>query len=89
MIQSSYNISSMTDHGSAQFSFNFATAMTDADYSVVGSVGIDGGAATSVATVLIKDKTTALVKVHTRYVTGSGASNDYDYNIICIQVFGN
>ena len=88
-IESSYNISSMTDHGSAQFSFNFATAMTDADYSVVGSVGIDGGAATSVAAVLIKDKTTALVKVHTRYVTGSGASNDYDYNIICIQVFGN
>lgn len=88
-IESSYNISSMTDHGSAQFSFNFATAMADADYSVVGGVGIDGGGATSVAAVLIKDKTTALVKVHTRYVTGSGSSADYDYSIICMQVFGN
>ena len=88
-IESSYNISSMTDHGSSQFSFNFSTAMTDADYSVVGCVGIDGGAATSVATTLIKDKTTALVKIHARYVNSSGQSTDYDYNIICIQVFGN
>ena len=88
-IESSYNISSMTDHGSAQFSFNFATAMADADYSVVGGVGIDGGGATSVAALLIKDKTTALVKLHARYVTASGSSNDYDYNIICMQVFGN
>ena len=88
-IESSYNISSMTDHGSAQFSFNFSTAMTDADYSVVGSVGLDGGGATSVAVVLIKDKTTALVKVHTRYVNASGTSTDYDYDIVCIQVFGN
>ena len=88
-IESSYNISSMTDHGSAQFSFNFATAMADADYSIVGSVGLDVGSATSVAAVLIKDKTTALVKVHSRYVNSSGASVDYDYDIICIQVFGN
>ena len=87
-IEASYNISSMTDHGSAQFSFNFATAMADANYSVVGSLGIDGGAATSVAAVLIKDKTTALVKVHTRYHNDT-TSADYDYNIICIQVFGN
>ena len=87
-IESSYNISSMTDHGSAQFSFNFATAMADAHYSVVGGLGIDGGAATSIAAVLIKDKTTALVKVHTRYHNDT-TSVDYDYNIICIQVFGN
>ena len=86
--ESSYNISSMTDHGSAQFSFNFATAMTDAHYSIVGAVGIDGGAASSVAALLIKDKTTALVKVHTRYHNDT-TSADYDYNIICIQVFGN
>ena len=63
--------------------------MADADYSVVGGLGIDGGAATSVATVLIKDKTTALVKVHTRYVAADGTSTNYDYDIICIQVFGN
>ena len=88
-IESSYNISSMTDHGSAQFSFNFATAMADADYSVVGGVGIDGGGASSVAALLIKDKTTALVKMHARYVAGDGSSNNYDYNIICMQVFGN
>ena len=88
-IEASYNISSMTDHGSAQFSFNFATAMADANYSVVGGVGIDGGGASSVAALLIKDKTTALVKLHARYVTASGSSNDYDYNIICMQVFGN
>ena len=63
--------------------------MADANYSVVGGLGLDGGGASSVAALLIKDKTTALVKMHARYVAGDGTSTDYDYNIICIQVFGN
>lgn len=33
----SYNVSSITDLGTGQFGVNFATAMPDANYSVVGS----------------------------------------------------
>jgi hypothetical protein len=88
MIQSSYNISSMTDHGTGTYSFNFSTAMSDADYSVCSVLGhvVDG--ASSVGVVLLQNKTTALTKIRCRYRGGSG-NNDYDYNTVCIQVFGN
>jgi hypothetical protein len=35
MIGSSYNVSSMTDHGTGRYTVNFATALTDANYSAV------------------------------------------------------
>ena len=88
MISSSYNISSITDNGTGLFSFNFSTAMSDADYSAVTSLGLDGGLATSVASCKLQDKTTALTKVRCTY-RSSGAATDYDYNIICLIVFGN
>ena len=88
MIASSYNISSITDHATGVFSFNFSTAMADANYSAVTSLGLDGGLATSVASCKLQDKTTALTKVRCTY-RSSGAANDYDYNIICLIVFGN
>ena len=87
MIQSSYNISSITDHGTGIYSFNFSTAMADADYSFSTGLGQVVDAATAVGVVLIQNKTTALIKLRTRYES-SGAT-DFDYNTICIQVFGN
>ena len=89
MIQSSYNISSMTDHGTGQYTFNFSTAMADADYSFSTGIGNIVDSATAVACALIQNKTTALIKVRTRYINASGDATDYDYNTICIQVFGN
>ena len=62
--------------------------MSDADYSAVTSLGLDGGLATSVASCKLQDKTTALTKVRCTY-RSSGAATDYDYNIICLIVFGN
>ena len=89
MIQSSYNISSMTDHGTGQYTFNFSTAMADADYSFSTGVGNIVDSATAVSCVLIQNKTTALIKVRARYINASGDATDYDYNTVCIQVFGN
>ena len=89
MIQSSYNISSMTDHGTGQYTFSFSTAMADADYSFSTGLGNIVDSASSVACVLIQNKTTALIKVRTRYINVSGNATDYDYNTVCIQVFGN
>ena len=89
MIQSSYNISSMTDHGTGQYTFSFSTAMADADYSFSTGLGNIVDSATAVACVLIQNKTTALIKVRTRYINVSGNATDYDYNTVGIQVFGN
>ena len=90
MIQSSYGISSMTDHGTGQYSFNFSTAMTDALYSVTSGIGHVTDGATAIGQVLIQDKSTSLVKVSSRYTSGASPGGaDYDYNTICILVFGN
>ena len=90
MIQSSYGISSMTDHGTGQYSFNFSTAMTDALYSVTSGIGHVTDGATAIAQVLIQNKSTSLVKVSSRYTSASSPGGaDYDYNTICILVFGN
>jgi hypothetical protein len=37
-IRASYNVSSITDNGTGQYTINFTNAMTDANYSVVGAV---------------------------------------------------
>ena len=89
MIQSSYNISSMTDHGTGIYSFNFSTAMTDAHYAVTTGMGHVVDAGVSIPELLIQNQTTALVKLNARYSTGSNAQANYDYNTCCMTVFGN
>ncbi len=89
MIQSSYNISSMTDHGTGIYSFNFSTAMTDAHYAVTTGMGHIVDAGVSIPELLIQNQTTALVKLNARYSTGSNAQANYDYNTCCMAVFGN
>ena len=86
MIQGSYNISSITDHGTGEYSFNFSTAMSDTHYSICGGVGHEGGAG-SIASPVIQSATASLVKIKCLYFTNN--SYTYDYNTVCIQVFGN
>ena len=86
MIQGSYNISSITDHGTGHYSFNFSTAMSDTHYSICGGLGNDDGAG-SIGSTVIQATTTSLVKIKCLYFTDN--SYVYDYNTVCIQVFGN
>ena len=86
MIQGSYNISSITDHGTGHYSFNFSTAMSDTHYSMCGGLGNDDGAG-SIGSTVIQATTTSLVKIKCLYFTDN--SYVYDYNTVCIQVFGN
>ena len=89
MIQASYNISSMTDHGTGTYSFNFSTAMTDADYSVSALSGQVTDGTGSINAVQIQNLTTSLVKVTTKYYQASGGDHLVDYNTVCILIFGN
>ena len=86
MIQGSYNISSITDHGTGHYSFNFSTAMSDTHYSICGGLGNDDGAG-SIGSTVIQATTTSLVKIKCLYFTDN--SYVYDYNTVCVQVFGN
>lgn len=79
-IRGSANISSLTDNGVGVYTANFATAMPDVNYSVVGGVKANGGWIQ-----IFPDANATLVgstKIYTR-----GGSSDFDAEIACIAVF--
>jgi hypothetical protein len=89
MIQSSYNVSSMTDNGTGQWAVNFSTAMSDSDYSAVASFGGSSGYSNSVGCARIGgSSTTSLVQVSSSW-DSSGTHTYYDFPQIHVQVFGN
>lgn len=79
-IRASYNVSSITDNGTGDYTINFTNALSDANYSLVGTCQgasvaafeIDGGTYTSTA-----------CRVLTRLPAGTYADN----SIICATVF--
>lgn len=85
-IRSSYNVSSITDNGTGDYTVNFATALADANYGVVSS---GGAAATngnrSILTASYLAATTS-VRI-TSVVSSNLTSNDTD--VIAVAVFGN
>lgn len=40
-IRASYNVSSITDNGTGDYTVNFTTAMADANYSLIGTCALD------------------------------------------------
>lgn len=47
-IRASYNVSSITDNGTGDYTVNFTTALADANYAAVGMVGATNNSAVSV-----------------------------------------
>ena len=85
-IRASYNISSVTRNSTGNYTLNFTTAFTDANYSVAGGVctNIGGGC------VLARDSgglyTTTQFQFFTAQNDNSTANNP---SVVNIQVFGN
>jgi hypothetical protein len=81
-IRAAYNVSSITDNSTGNYTVNFTTAMPDANYSAVGSV-FDNGVA------CFSNWTTSNVLLYTRLIqTGSfptgGAT---DYSDVSVNIF--
>lgn len=81
-IRSSFNVSSITDNGTGDYTVNFTNSLPDANYIVVscgaaafgqsGSVGAwFSGVTTSSATDVPLTKTTSAVRVSTSTITGT------------------
>lgn len=90
-IRSSYNVSSITDNGTGDYTVNFATALSDANYAVTGigctSAGNSWGSI-SLATAIQSgtDPTTSLFRVKT---TNSNATTLIDVPFVNLIVHGN
>jgi hypothetical protein len=81
-IRASYNVSSITDNGTGDYTVNFTTAMVDANYAVHYSSGPSGGGGTIVEYGGFAPTTTS-VRVVT-YFYSTGANADRPHNSVSI-----
>jgi hypothetical protein len=79
-IRSSFNVSSITDNGTGNYTVNFTTAMPNANYGVFFSAG-DAGAVTFAG--IIRTYSTSSIQV---LAQGAGGSA-FDYTTINVSVF--
>jgi len=84
-IRTSYNVSSITDNGTGDYTVNFTTAMADANYCPVAMVGAINPTSTirGVCISATTAPTTSALRVSNTNV--SGTAEDLDY--YCIAIF--
>jgi len=85
-IRDSFNVSSITDNGTGDYTVNFTTAMPNANYSCVRSVAASG-TNTAVITMGTISQTTSAIRYETGYVSSLGASGvklDLEFNYVAI-----
>jgi hypothetical protein len=80
-IRSSYNVSSITDNGVGNYTVNFATALSDANYSLVASA-TQSFWSTACGVTAGQTTTAAVLRV-------SGETAYRDASVISVAVFGN
>ena len=92
-IRASFNVSSITDNGTGDYTVNFTTAMPDANYSVAGA-GRLGDSATSGAMRVVSINsvgnlssamTVSSIRIATQYANAVGGAEDIQ--VVCVSVF--
>ena len=78
-IRASYNVSSITDNGTGNYTVNFTTAMPDADYAILSTMKI-GTTTTSGMETTPVDTSTAEVKIFR-------ANAAFDSGVVSVAVF--
>ena len=82
-IRASYNVSSITDNGTGDFTVNFATALVDANYATVASAG----RGTPGSALVSPSYSTAPAAGSHRIGTYSVAGTLQDYDYIFVAIF--
>lgn len=81
-IRSSFNVSSITDHGVGDYSVNFSTAFADSNYAA--TIGFEQADAVS-STLAAGIKTMSASAVRIKSERSNGA--DEDLNFVCLSAF--
>lgn len=84
-IRASFNVSSITDNGTGDYTINFTTALSDANYSALGTVRSNDDA-TQVALLQLSSQT-ALSTTAVRVRTSVPVSAYADFSTICATIF--
>lgn len=90
-IRASFNVSSITDNGTGDYTVNFTTALVDANYSIA-STGLRGTGASANVVCVNKFTTTPTVSavriyVGTAHVSGVSSGVALDDDWVCVSIF--
>jgi hypothetical protein len=80
-IRASFNVSSITDNGTGDYTVNFTTAMPDANYSM--NYGVDSGSYNNIGNYGTSSVTASSLRI---YVT-AGVSGAVDSAIVSVAIF--
>jgi hypothetical protein len=81
-IRASYNVSSITDNGTGDYTVNFTTAMVDANYSAICSTSDNPGVSKPAPAL------SALLAASLRFTVGnSGNSSNFDPTLLNVAIF--
>jgi len=89
-IRASFNVSSITDNGTGDYTVNFTNALPDANYSAVACIQESGGNFSSVATIKNSgtvSPTTSAVRFSTFGWTAGNAGAVFDPPIVNVSIF--
>lgn len=84
-IRAAYNVSSITDNGTGDYTVNFATSMVDADYSA--NVTADVGGVADFAVASTGDSSTARTTSLVRTRIGTTGGLPADSTIVSVSIF--
>lgn len=77
-IRASFNVSSITDNGTGNYTVNLTTALADANFAAVVNGATSGGDAASTSVVAAVSKTTNSVTIDSESGNATPAQNDLD-----------
>ena len=83
-IRASGNVTSITDNGTGDYTVNFTTALADANYSVVGTVGETASATFGIFT---GPRTATPTTSAFRFLTTTAGPTNTDYSFVQLSVF--
>jgi hypothetical protein len=86
-IRGGYNVSSITDNGTGDYTVNFSTAMPNANYSGVSGMTVDGSITTNNPRVAEMINTSASTMRMKCLETSTGTSEDM--NSVYVAIFSN
>lgn len=89
-IRSSYNVSSITDNGAGDYTINFTTAMTDANYAICGfASSMDTNTGHQWAFVTCRAQSEQLTTSSRITCSITYTATQFDSNLITVSYFGN
>jgi hypothetical protein len=88
-IRASFNVSSITDNGTGDYTVNFTNAMPDANYGVVGTANFTSGTALTLCLSSVTSPTTSAVRIFTGgdFASGIHAAFALDATFANVAIF--